>query len=194
MEVSFFDHMVDIRKLSEGQFFSTAQSEKGAVMPKIVDHDAERERIAEAAASVFRERGYSAVSLREIAQAAGVSKSALYHYFPTKLAMFEAASRAAIFSKPGPGGYATAADWASSLEPVFEQELRLVLDFLKQCGADASARELLIESVRRLQHEIQRIEDLDTNRSDETLCRVVGWLCLRLLDPDFDPTGDCLSD
>lgn len=46
--------------------------------------EATRARLLEVAAEVFVERGYSAVSLRDIAVAAGVTKGAIYGHFRSK--------------------------------------------------------------------------------------------------------------
>lgn len=43
-----------------------------------------KDEILEQAAHLFAERGYEAVSLLEIAQAVGLSKTTLYHYFDSK--------------------------------------------------------------------------------------------------------------
>ncbi|WP_336210555.1 TetR family transcriptional regulator [Nonomuraea sp. LPB2021202275-12-8] len=43
-----------------------------------------RRRIAEVALRLFDERGYDAVTVNEIAEAAGVAKVTLFSYFPTK--------------------------------------------------------------------------------------------------------------
>jgi AcrR family transcriptional regulator len=43
-----------------------------------------------AASTQFADRGFHAVSIREIAAAAGVSLSALYHYYPSKQALLAA--------------------------------------------------------------------------------------------------------
>jgi AcrR family transcriptional regulator len=43
-----------------------------------------RERILETALQLFAERGYAAVSIEEIAQRAGVTKGAVYHWFTDK--------------------------------------------------------------------------------------------------------------
>jgi AcrR family transcriptional regulator len=43
-----------------------------------------RVRILEVALDLFIERGYDKVSLREIAERVGVTKAALYYYFPSK--------------------------------------------------------------------------------------------------------------
>ncbi|MBI4279134.1 MAG: TetR/AcrR family transcriptional regulator [Armatimonadetes bacterium] len=45
---------------------------------------ATRARILKAAASLFRQKGFKATSMREIAQAVGVGKSSLYHHFSNK--------------------------------------------------------------------------------------------------------------
>ena len=58
-------------------------------MPKIVDHDAYRRTIIEAAVQLFVTQGYSGLGMRELAGALGISKSALYHYYPSKEALFQ---------------------------------------------------------------------------------------------------------
>lgn len=50
-------------------------------------HDS-RERILEAAARLFVEQGYRGLSMREIAEAVGVSKPAIYHHFADKEELF----------------------------------------------------------------------------------------------------------
>ena len=52
--------------------------------------------IVAAALEVFGERGYAASRLDEVAARAGVSKAALYRYFDSKEALFEAAVREAL--------------------------------------------------------------------------------------------------
>jgi AcrR family transcriptional regulator len=58
-------------------------------MPKIVDSDAYRLNIIQKTIGLFVEHGYNGLGMREIAKALAISKSALYHYFPTKEALFE---------------------------------------------------------------------------------------------------------
>lgn len=50
--------------------------------------DARRQALVDAAADVFGERRYSAVSMAEIARRAGVAKGTTYLYFPTKETLF----------------------------------------------------------------------------------------------------------
>ncbi|OGO61337.1 MAG: hypothetical protein A2029_10310 [Chloroflexi bacterium RBG_19FT_COMBO_47_9] len=47
-----------------------------------------RNKIIEAANQLFSKTGYDATGVAEICQAAGVSKGAFYHHFPTKQAVF----------------------------------------------------------------------------------------------------------
>ncbi|MBI1265073.1 MAG: TetR family transcriptional regulator [Alphaproteobacteria bacterium] len=161
-------------------------------MPKIVDHDAQRTRIARAAVAAFRQDGYSGVSLRRIAEAAGASKSAMYHYFPDKRALFEAASREVLKMDGQAQDYNDLAAWARSLEPVFGAELRLIMDFLKECGQDAGARSILRQSIEQMRETAHRLRP-DAQSADEALALVVGWLCVRLMDPQFDPDGRVLT-
>ncbi len=49
-----------------------------------------RNHILEAATHLFSKSGYDATGVAEICQAAGVSKGAFYHHFPTKQAVFMA--------------------------------------------------------------------------------------------------------
>jgi AcrR family transcriptional regulator len=46
--------------------------------------DARREQLLQAGVELFDQRGHDEVSIEDIANAAGVSKGLLYHYFPTK--------------------------------------------------------------------------------------------------------------
>ncbi|GGP58101.1 TetR/AcrR family transcriptional regulator [Streptomyces abikoensis] len=53
-------------------------------MPKRVDHDERRHRIAEALWRIASERGLDGASLRDVAAEAGISLGQLQHYFRTK--------------------------------------------------------------------------------------------------------------
>ena len=53
--------------------------------------DERRTQILAAGTALFAEHAYEEISMREIAEAAGVSKALLYHYFPSKIDLFKAA-------------------------------------------------------------------------------------------------------
>jgi AcrR family transcriptional regulator len=58
-------------------------------MPKIVDVKQYRKELLLKSAELFAEKGFADITTREIAQGLGVSTGTLYHYFPSKAALFE---------------------------------------------------------------------------------------------------------
>ena len=102
----------------------------GAVLPKA---QATRRLILEAAAALFREKGYAAVSLREIAQAANMKTGSLYYHFDSKESLVEeiltlgtqgalTAARAAVAAL-GDG-----ADPVDKLQAAFTAHVRFLLE------------------------------------------------------------------
>ena len=57
-------------------------------MPKIVDRDRYRKQLLEMSFELFAEIGYGKITMRQLAQKLGISTGTLYHYFPSKEAMF----------------------------------------------------------------------------------------------------------
>lgn len=53
-------------------------------MPKIVDHDIQRVKFAEAAMSLIARHGLEGVTMRAVAAEAGLSYGSLFHYFKSK--------------------------------------------------------------------------------------------------------------
>lgn len=62
----------------------------------IHDPDLTRERVLDAAQILFVDRGFAAVSMREIAAASGVTKSLIHHHFGSKEALWELVKERAI--------------------------------------------------------------------------------------------------
>lgn len=58
-------------------------------MPKIVDRDQYRKQLLSKSFDLFACKGYSSITMRQIAESLGVSTGTLYHYFPNKKALFE---------------------------------------------------------------------------------------------------------
>ena len=54
---------------------------------KVAKSEETRTRVLEAALSLFRERGFEATTMRDIAEEAGVATGAAYYYFPSKDAL-----------------------------------------------------------------------------------------------------------
>ena len=58
-------------------------------MPKIVDSQQYSQELLSKCFDLFANRGYANVTTRQIAKELGVSTGTLYHYFPSKQALFE---------------------------------------------------------------------------------------------------------
>jgi AcrR family transcriptional regulator len=58
-------------------------------MPKIVDPEQYRKHLLKQCFDLFAEKGYANVTTRQISRELGISTGALYHYFPSKQALFE---------------------------------------------------------------------------------------------------------
>ncbi len=65
-------------------------------MPKVVEVESKRREILAAAAAIFARHGYHGTNLQRVAEHAGMGKSSLYHYFPTKEALFAALANAVL--------------------------------------------------------------------------------------------------
>ncbi len=57
-------------------------------MPKIVDREQYRKQLLTESFELFAEIGYSKITMRQLAKKLGTSTGTLYHYFPSKEAMF----------------------------------------------------------------------------------------------------------
>lgn len=60
-------------------------------MPRIADHDARRQQLAQAAAGVIARAGVAGASMRDVAAAGGVTTGAVTHYFPGRTELIAAA-------------------------------------------------------------------------------------------------------
>ncbi len=60
---------------------------KGAAAPRITKGEATRQHVLDTALALFRRQGFARTTMRDIADAAGLSLGAAYHYFPSKDAL-----------------------------------------------------------------------------------------------------------
>ncbi|XWK90682.1 MAG: TetR/AcrR family transcriptional regulator [Phormidium sp.] len=58
-------------------------------MPKIVDREQYRRELLDKCFDLFAQKGYGSITMRQIAEGLGVSTGTLYHYFPSKKALYE---------------------------------------------------------------------------------------------------------
>ncbi len=152
-------------------------------MPKIVDHDAYREEIARKAVSVFRRHGYSGIGMRDIAKELGMSKSALYHYYPSKDALFLACSRlvAAVELDPSRPPIDALLAAAREWESVFAGELRIILDYVGDRDPRAVRDDPAIREVAEgIAASVGTVVGAD--RAEAVLAAILGVLLLRWFD------------
>ncbi|MEO0682799.1 MAG: helix-turn-helix domain-containing protein, partial [Pseudomonadota bacterium] len=74
-----------------------------------------RDAVLEAAAELFADRGYDAVTMRQVAQAAGMLSGSLHHHFPSKDALFaevQARALAALEAQVAGAAAAQSGPWA----------------------------------------------------------------------------------
>src|SRR3954463_16151542 len=62
-------------------------SSRAARLPAAAEPDSRRAEICRAAARIFRDRGFDATAMSDIARALRMTKAGLYNYFPSKEAM-----------------------------------------------------------------------------------------------------------
>jgi AcrR family transcriptional regulator len=73
-----------------------ARTKTGETRRRRLDVDARREQLLAVGMEFFSTRAYEEVWIEQIAEAAGVSRGLLYHYFPNKRDFYVAVTRAAV--------------------------------------------------------------------------------------------------
>lgn len=129
--------------------------------------DERRAQILEAGSAVFAEHAFDEISMREIAERAGISKALLYHYFPSKIDLFKAA----------------VADAASELEQLIEptgtgpatEQLSGILDaYLTWIEQHARTWTKLMQSAATLPEAREIVEGFRTHTMEMALARLAG--------------------
>jgi AcrR family transcriptional regulator len=117
-------------------------------MPKIVDHEQYRKELLMKSFDLFAQKGYAAITMREIAKELGVSTGTLYHYFPNKEALFlqlvEEQTRQDILNflteagniKTLPERIKALMNYIAKNEDYFSKQALLGFDFYQQQGRD----------------------------------------------------------
>lgn len=158
-------------------------------MPKLVDHEQKRLEIALNAAGVFLQYGYKNTGMRQLCQHLNMSKSAVYHYFNSKDAIFRAATEAMLAldsdvlkSRPQAAN-ASLAQRAENflllfhqIAPRFFQEQKLVVEYIEVIGVDNIATDPCMKLVH------QKYLDLLTTYVDEEKSQALLTLFLGLLN------------
>lgn len=152
-------------------------------MPKIVDHQAHSQHLAQRAAGYFSDHGYAGTSMRAVAQHLGLSKSALYHYFPSKEHLFLACTKQvmgafdAVFVDPAASEQQNLRRLKEALRQDFAREMALIFDYLRGKTqneiAQDEAMQVAMSAYRRVVTSI-----VGEKRAEEVLARLLGELML----------------
>ena len=107
-----------------------------------------RSKILEMAESLFARFGFAGVGMRAVADAVGVSKSALFHHFPTKRALFMAVMESSLLDFEA--RILAAADRGTSALDALRLSVEAVIDALAENPARAP---LLLRSLFEVEDE-----------------------------------------
>jgi len=88
--------------------------------------EARREQILATARRMFEKAGYEAVSMSDVAAAAGVTRGLVHHYFGSKRELYLDVVRSVLGEAPT----LVAPEGAGSLEEIVERNAKVVLDYL----------------------------------------------------------------
>jgi len=132
-------------------------------MPKIVNHDEYREEMLEKCFHFFSRKGFSKVTMREIAEEIGISTGTLYHYFSTK--------ENVLGELIAWAGEKNIGDYISRITPAdsIGQRFKLIVDFWKENGD-------FYQNIMLLTIDMQR------NSSDEQYEKVYAFFSDRYSD------------
>lgn len=160
-------------------------------MPKIVDREAYRLELAVRAVDVFAEHGYNGLGMRGIAEALGISKSALYHYFPTKKDLFAASTEIitqdhTLYGTSADGPLPATSEQAvmgmlAVLDERFRGELVLLLDYTKdQTEQEIAADPLLKKADGKFLAELEKV--VGQSNAQQAYALMMGGLMRRLFN------------
>lgn len=170
-------------------------------MPKIVDRKEMRADLMRGCFELFARKGFSAVTMRDLAAELEVSTGTLYHYFSGKADLFhqmlrhlveadvrEALERVADTAQPLARAQALL-EFIAEKEEHFKNLLVLLFDLKRQ--PPGGARDALRETLRAYKDGITR----NMGFSDDVLGHmvlsvVIGTLVQRVIDPDGTPLDE----
>jgi AcrR family transcriptional regulator len=129
--------------------------------------DERRRQVVEAGSRLFAEHAFEEISMRQIAEAAGISKPLLYHYFPSKIELF----KAAVAER--------AAELQRLIEPTgdgtpFEQLTRSLDAYLGWIEGNSREWTKLMQSAATLPEAGELVEGFRTQTLDQLLVRLAG--------------------
>ena len=186
----------------------------GESLPKALSKsEITRRRILEAAAALFREHGYAAVSLRDIAEAVGLKTGSLYYHFDSKESLTEeiltlGTQGAMASSKAAVEALGEGADPVDKLEAAFVAHTRFMLEEEDFASANLKILQQVPPAVRERHVRQDRAygdyvasiidEIADTHglgpKVDPSVLRMLCFGALNWSISWFDPKGHGASD
>ena len=125
-------------------------------MPKIVDREQYRKQLLTESFELFAEIGYGKITMRQLAQRLGISTGTLYHYFPSKEAMF-----LQLVEELVQRDITNFMIQAESVSPDLRSRVTAILDFT-QANRDYFSKQLTIW----LDYYQQQAGEIDTSKHD----------------------------
>ncbi len=171
-------------------------------------HARKKRHITDTAAGLFAEKGFDRTTVADICRAAGISTGSLFHYFPTKRAIFqeifeqdghdnaEVCARARELS-PWDGVWLVVEHLSA---PALDRAVAgLVLEVVTQASRDQELSALINRNELALRDELaallQRAHDAGRIELPVSARTAASWvqglvdaLYMRVVDPEFDAT------
>ncbi|GHH50428.1 TetR/AcrR family transcriptional regulator [Lentzea cavernae] len=178
-----------------------------------VKHAEKKRHITDTAAGLFAQKGFERTTVAEICRAADISTGSLFHYFPTKRAIFreifvqDAEDNAAVFAQarelsPWDGVQLVLGHLC---EPALHREIAgLVLEVVAQASRDQELWDLVGRNEQAVRDELavllQQAHDAGQIALPVSALTAATWvqglvdgLFGRLIDPDFDATEQVMT-
>lgn len=160
-------------------------------MPKIIDHAVHKKDLITRAAMYFSEQGYTGASMRKIAAYLGISKGALYHYFPSKEALFLACTEQVMarieedYVIPGNASQATKIERLTDvMRRDFGAELVLIIEYMRgKSKEEIAADKAMQTSLGTYYKSVEAI--VGAKKANETLALILGKLLLEYMSGDI---------
>ncbi|MFO0726224.1 MAG: helix-turn-helix domain-containing protein [Myxococcota bacterium] len=164
-------------------------------MPRRVDRQAIRSHLVLQSTELFAKEGYTALTMRKIAEHLGVSTGTLYHYFPNKEALFKGVvddvSRRDMNSASAsiPQGLApkdrarVVLEYVEAMEPWFIQQHLVLVEYFR--GRDPKtirADKALLRAADFYRKAVAGMLGVDLVRARAVLIYLQGLLLQRLYD------------
>jgi TetR/AcrR family transcriptional regulator len=134
-------------------------------------YEEQREAILAQAARLFAQRGYPATSMNQVAEACGLSKPTLYHYYRDKYALLVSIAEGHVAKLEG-----LISDVAATGLPPEEALRELIRRFVAEYAHAQDAHRVLTEDVRFLVDEDRERVLEKERRLVEGFARVLGRL------------------